>query len=759
LEFVLPSGYAPARRDQGGDDGLDSDPNRFTGQTIVTTLDPDENDLSWDMGLVQVASVGDRVWYDSNGNNVQDGGELGATGVTVRLLDSSGTTTLFTDTTDSNGIYGFNDLPPDDYIVEVVRPTGFIFSIADQGGDDTVDSDVNISSGRTTTITLSPNENDMTWDAGLIAIASVGNYVWRDIDNDGVQDGGETGVANVTVTLYTSAGVQVGSATTTNSSGNYSFTNLYPGDYYVVFTLPSGYVFSPQDSGSATDATDSDANTSTGRTATFTLDPGENDPDWDAGLVPLASIGDRVWHDLDADGVQDGGESGIQNVTVTLYNSSDVQVGSPTTTNASGNYSFTNLVPGDYYVVFTLPSGYNFSPQDSASATDTTDSDANTTTGRTATTTLIPDENDISWDAGLYQFASIGDRVWNDVNDNGIQDGGEVGFSNVTVTLYNGSGVQVGTPTTTDANGNYSFTSLVPGNYYVVFDLPSGYAFSRLDQGGNNNVDSDANRTTGRTATTTLTSGENDMSWDAGVMELASIGDRVWDDANDNGVQDGGESGVQNVTVTLYDGSGVQVGSATTTNASGNYSFTNLVPGDYYVVFTLPSGYAFSRLDQGGDDTTDSDANRSTGRTATTTLIPGENDTSWDAGIMQVASLGDRVWNDTNDNGVQDGGETGVQNVTVTLYDGTGTQVGTPTTTNSTGNYNFTNLVPGDYYVVFTLPTGYAFSRLDQGGNDTTDSDADRSTGQTITTTLIPGENDTSWDAGIMLLASIGDRV
>src|SRR5690606_19595958 len=184
------------------------------------------------------------------------------------------------------------------------------------------------------------------------------------------------------------------------------FDNLVPGDYYVDFTLPTGYVFSPQDAG-GNDALDSDADTTSGETIVTTLIANENDLSWDAGMYNPASIGDVVRHDLNANGVQDGGEPGIPNVTVTLFNGAGVQVGAPTTTNGSGFYLFDNLVPGDYYVVFTLPAGYVFSPQD-AGGDDTADSDADTATGRTDTTTLISNEDDLTWDAGMYQYASLG---------------------------------------------------------------------------------------------------------------------------------------------------------------------------------------------------------------------------------------------------------------------------------------------------------------------------------------------------------------
>ena len=83
-------------------------------------------------------------------------------------------------------------------------------------------------------------------------------------------------------------------------------------------------------------------------------------------------------------------------------------------------------------------------------------------------------------------MAALGDFVWYDTNDNGIQDSGENGVSGVTVELEDTSGNILST-TTTDANGAYHFTGLTPGQYEVQFVAPagSGDVFSPSLQGGN----------------------------------------------------------------------------------------------------------------------------------------------------------------------------------------------------------------------------------------------------------------------------------
>jgi hypothetical protein len=120
---------------------------------------------------------------------------------------------------------------------------------------------------------------------------------------------------------------------------------------------------------------------------------------------------------------------------------------------------------------------------------------------------------------GLSNVASIGDFVWEDLNRNGIQDSGEPGIPGVTVNLYTCDGTLVAS-TTTDAGGNYLFSDLMPGSYYVEFVLPSEYAFSPLDQGEDDAMDSDADTTTGKTTCTELVSEEQDLTWDAGMYRL-----------------------------------------------------------------------------------------------------------------------------------------------------------------------------------------------------------------------------------------------
>ncbi|AFY38467.1 Cna B domain protein [[Leptolyngbya] sp. PCC 7376] len=525
--------------------------------------------------------------------------------------------------------------------------------------------------------------------------------------------------------------------------------------------------------------------------------------------VEISRLGDRVWEDLDADGVQDVGEQGIEGATVNLLTDldgdgviEDNEIIDSTTTDENGNYHF-DVIAGDYKVQFETPDGFDMSSPVDQGGDDASDSDAGVS-GVTDTVSLAPGENNPTIDAGFFKTASLGDKVFVDRDRDGIQDAGEEGVEGVTVTLTGGGadGV-IGTAddttdtTTTDANGEYLFDGLNPGEEYkVTFDASTATnasdfdGFTDADQGGNDALDSDADPTTGMTQIVTLAPGEFNDTLDAGLVEkTASLGDKVFVDRDRDGIQDAGEEGVEGVTVTLTGGGadGV-IGTAddttdtTTTDANGEYLFDGLNPGEEYKV-TFDASTAtnasdfdgFTDADQGGNDALDSDADPTTGMTQIVTLAPGEFNDTLDAGLVEkTASLGDKVFVDRDRDGIQDAGEEGVEGVTVTLTGGgadgvigTADDTTDTTTTDANGEYLFDGLNPGEEYkVTFDASTATnasdfdGFTDADQGGNDALDSDADPTTGMTQIVTLAPGEFNDTLDAGLVeKTASLGDKV
>ncbi|MCE7988753.1 MAG: hypothetical protein DYG89_46960 [Caldilinea sp. CFX5] len=103
--------------------------------------------------ISQLGSLGDRVWRDDNGNGIQDNGEPGIPGASVVLLDCSGNT-LTSSSTNASGNYLFGNLNAGCYVVQFDPVSGLSYSPANQGADDTKDSDANPAGGRTGPINL-----------------------------------------------------------------------------------------------------------------------------------------------------------------------------------------------------------------------------------------------------------------------------------------------------------------------------------------------------------------------------------------------------------------------------------------------------------------------------------------------------------------------------------------------------------------------------------------------------------------------------
>ena len=750
-----------------------------------------------------VAKIGDLVWNDYHPNGILEEGEPGISGVLVRLVkpgddgvcNTADDLLVKTTSTGEGGRYLFDQVAPGDYCVKFERGS-LVFSDKDQGDDDALDSDADPDTGFTDVFTVRAGEVNHTVDAALHPRKTcIGDFVWNDLDQDGIQDADEPGIPNVTVKLIKPGADGVCgngddttvATTTTDENGFYDFNGLAAGDYCVVFEAPDGFTFSPKAQGDDR-ADDSNPNPATGVTDVISLESGETDLTIDAGLFKgdkppgkKAALGNRVWNDLNENGILDAGEPGLPGLSVMLIDpedgtcDDDDEVLDTFTTNENGIYLFTGLEPGSYCVMFSKPDGFVFSPQNQG-GNESLDSDADPDTGKSDIVTLRAGETNIRVDAGAYKGdttpnpASLGDFVFNDLDQDGVQDDGEPGLAGLEVMLLNPGdnnacedGDSELATTTTDEDGRYTFNDLTPGQpYCVMFNLPDNFVFSPANQGDDDSDDSDANPENGKSQIVTLSPGENNDTVDAGgykpAPERGSIGDRVFRDLNEDGIQDAGEPGVPGVSVQLRDCDG-NVLETTTTDDNGTYLFDDLEAGCYRVSVS-PNGFTFSPQDQGDDDSRDSDVNPDTGVTGNIDLGAGEDDLSNDAGVYEPApnpaSLGDRVFNDLNQNGIQDPGEPGLRNLEVMLLDPGDDGVCadddselTTTTTDPGGIYRFTNLTSGQpYCVMFNLPDGFVFSPANQGDNDATDSDANPENGKSQIVTLSPGENNRTVDAG-----------
>ena len=182
--------------------------------------------------------------------------------------------------------------------------------------------------------------------------------------------------------------------------------------------------------------------------------------------------------------------------------------------------------------------------------------------------------------------ATIGDRVWNDSNANGIQDAGESGIGGARVELFSAGGAGVAS-VNTSTTGQYSFPVLAGASAYLRFVMPSGLLTTHQNRGANDELDSDVDRVTGLSRIFTAgAAGAAISSADAGFCLPGFISGTAFFDRSGDGVRNGGEEGLTGFEVFMdLDADGMRdlTEPSTTTNFDGSYGFGSLL-GDTYQV-------------------------------------------------------------------------------------------------------------------------------------------------------------------------------
>ncbi len=679
--------------------------------TILTVASGASN-LTVDFGFYRPATVGDRVWIDTDGDGVQDVGELGLAGATVTLT-GAGTDGLFgngddttatTTTADGTGAlalgeYRFTGVAPGTYRVTFDLSTAGSYVLTEPNvGLDVLDSDAapeGVTEGTTASFTIISGDANPTIDAGGYELATIGDLVFEDLDGNGIADDGATGIGGVTVDLYESDGTTLVTSTVTAADGSYSFS-VAPGSYVVDVdesTMPSPVTL-----------------TTGNEPLSVTVQSGDAFADGDFGYRLETDL--SVTKTDSADPVAD---TGSFTYTVTATNNGPVDATNVVvvdTLPAGLTFDGAGSTPGCVEVpvgtvrcaLGSLASGASIAVTIAVDVVPGTDGTViNTVTVSGDQDESTPIDNTDTEPTTIYLPAFISDFVWYDIDGDGVQDVGEPGLVDVDLELYDATGTVWLATTSTDADGLYLFADLAPGTYVVRVDpatLPAGMV-----------VTFDAEGATDGSAAVTIASDDANTTTDFGYTGTGSIGDVVFEDDNGNGTLDPGDTtGIAGAEIRLtWAGPDDTPGTADdvvyptqTTGATGGYGFTDLPAGAYTVdVITHPAGAVL---------TTANDP-------VSVSLAPGEAYDEADFGYFYPSTVGDVVWFDLDADGIQDGGESGIDGVDVVLYldDGDGLfepgtdDIAVATETTSSGDYDFAGVAPGSYWVDVddpTLPAG-----------------------------------------------------
>jgi hypothetical protein len=312
---------------------------------------------------------------------------------------------------------------------------------------------------------------------------------------------------------------------------------------------------------------------------------------WDACLG-FATIRGAKFNDLAGDSVKDSGDPGLEGMQIHVLDKATdgATVHEHIATDAGGNFSFT-VPPGEYIVCEQGgPPAQTFPAADGSGGVCAAHFGIAGSRGYDVTVVSGQDLGGI--DFGNFYGATVSGQKFNDLAGNGVKDPGDSGIEGWEIHLLDKAtdGVTVELHTLTDASGNYSFS--VPAGEYIVCEEGGGPPEQTVPAAdGSGGICAAHTGVAGtRGYDIVLTANQHTTGIDFGnytppVTIPGTASGTKFNDVTGNGVRDPGDPGLQGVHIHLFDKAtnGATVDLHTLTDASGNFSFTQVPPGEYIV--------------------------------------------------------------------------------------------------------------------------------------------------------------------------------
>ena len=632
------------------------------------------------IGFTWAGQVSGICFLDANYNGLYDEGEPPLAGVKITAIKQQKDEEAAVTYSGEDGTYVLTGLRANTYKMRAVLPedgSDFTKTVSDPLGNH-----FTARPGRRENFwkdfTISVSEQRVM-NVGAIYPASVTGTVYQDDDFSGTLTGKEKIVSGYLVKLLDADG-NTAAMDKTNVKGKYELTDVPPGDYTLSVTALKGYAFTRLGEGNVI----LNRTNGEGYSEVFHLDLKENRTGMDIGMIQPGTVRGSVFADKNDNGVRDEGENGLPGVTVRLMSETGDEAFSAEI-GADGSYLFDAVMPGTYYLEYTLPERAVF-----ARVTDGGNTVTGEGSGRSASFEMssgIEQEGPV---CGALTLGRIEGSAYLDHDGDGLPTNGEEAAAGLTVTLTPKRAELEEISATTGEDGAFALEGIRPDEYTLTVTCPEHHVLSRTDSLA---LPLTAGKDTQKTKIT-VAMGAEWTGQQLGTVIPAAVSGQLWLDENNNGLFDAGEATPAGYDVTVTDDRTGKVFDTLKTDEEGRFATSGMIPGSFTLSFPLDERTIAPKA--GNSDFAEED-----GRLVLSGILLNENEHRDGIllGVVRYTAIGGTVWIDRGDTIEPLAG------AKITLKDGEGSGLQTLTTAEN-GAFRFDKLMPGTYQLEAEMPEG-----------------------------------------------------